>query len=232
MKRMKRYDFIFSIGQACSCTENLRKAKLQVMSYPFDWLYGTSIKERVDLLVDDFKGWFEKDDFVFDCYKDGSRFNVYRNIHTGLIYNHDFPRDDDFETGYAKVSARYARRVARLYGQIKASRRALAVYVEQPYTRDYMSDEDLVALKAKLDARFGAGKVDLLYIHHAETLTAIQREVLDGVTVMSLNYKSKNADALDYQVDRKLLSKAIKGTVGFTASARIRWVISKLRGAL
>lgn len=230
VRRMKRYDFIFSIGQACSCTENLRKANLQVMSYPFDWLYGTSIKERVDLLVSDFKGWFEKNDFVFDCYKDGSRFNVYRNTHTKLIFNHDFPKDDDFDTGYVKVAAKYERRVARLLEKIESSRRVLSVYVEQPYTREYTSDEELMHLKAKLDARFGEGKVELLYIHHGESLKSVCREATRGVWIMALDYKSRKAGAFDYQVDRKRLAKAIKTQVGLSFTARIKWIAAKLKG--
>lgn len=227
---MKRYDFIFSIGQACSSTENLRKANLQVMSYPFDWLYGTTIKERVDLLVNDFKGWFEKNDFIFDCYKEGSRFNVYKNTRTGLIFNHDFPKEDDFATGYAKVSERYKRRVARLLGKIEASRHALAVYVEQPYTRQYSSDEELKTLKARLDARFGDGKVELLYIHHGESLKSVCREATRGVWIMALDYKSRKAGAFDYQVDRKRLAKAIKTQVGLSFTARIKWIAAKLKG--
>lgn len=224
-----RYDFIFSIGQACSCTENLRKANLQVCSFPFDWLYGTTIKERVDLLVNDFKGWFEKSDFVFDCYKDGSRFNVYKNTRTGLIFNHDFPKYDDFDTGYKKVSAKYERRVSRLLERVFESRRSLAVYVEQPYTREYASEAMLIALKAKLDARFGEGKVDILYVHHGESFKASGREVCPGVTVLALDYKSRKEGAFDYQVDRKLLSSTLKKHIGLTLKARIRWIVAKLR---
>lgn len=228
---MKRYDFIFSLGQACSCTENLRKANLQVMSYPFDWLYGTTIKERVDLLVAGFKGWFEKGDFVFDCHKDGSRFNVYRNTRTGLIFNHDFPTEDDFDTGYAKVADKYTRRVARLLGKVEAARRALAVYVEQPYVRDVPSDEDLKALKARLDARFGDGKIDILYVHPGETLAAVRREVAAGVVVLALDYKSRKEGAFDYQVDRKLLSGAIKQNAKLTFRARMKWICAKVKGS-
>lgn len=226
---MKRYDFIFSLGQACSSTENLRKANLQVFSYPFDWLYGTTIKERVELLVSDFSGWFEKGDFVFDCYKEGSRFNVYKNIRTNLIFNHDFPKEDDFETGYKKVAAKYERRVFRLLERVSESRRSLAVYIEQPYTREYTSDEDLIALKAKLDARFGEAKVDILYVHYGETSKAVLREVSPGVSVLTLDYKSRKEGAFDYQVDRKLLSSALRKHVGLTPRARIHWVVSKLR---
>ena len=35
---MKTYDFIFGLGNACSCTQTLREADLQVLSFPFDWV--------------------------------------------------------------------------------------------------------------------------------------------------------------------------------------------------
>lgn len=38
----KKYDLIFSIGEACSCAEVLRESRLRFYSYPFDWLYGST----------------------------------------------------------------------------------------------------------------------------------------------------------------------------------------------
>ncbi len=224
----KRYDFVFSLGQACSCTENLRKAKLQVLSYPFDWLYGTSLEARIGLLVNDFRDWFRKDDFEFDSDKPGSKFHVYRNVRTGLIFNHDFPRSDDFTTGYGKVCARYKRRTARLIKKIEASAKVLAVYVEQPYARDFVPDHKLIYCKDRLNSRFRDSTVDLLYVHRGDSRDARWRTIANGVTTLSLDYRSTAPDALDYQVDRILLSNAMKSRIGLTIAARIKWLATKM----
>lgn len=198
------------------------------MSYPFDWLYGTNLEDRIGLLVNDFRDWFSKDDFEFDSDKPGSKFHVYRNVRTGLIFNHDFPRSDDFTTGYGKVCAKYERRTARLLRKIEAATKVLAVYVEQPYTCEFVSDHKLACCKDRLNSRFPKTSVDLLYIHRGDTRNAQWREIADGVTALSLDYKSTVPDALDYQVDRTLLSNALKSRIGLTIAARIKWLATKM----
>jgi len=48
---MEAYDLIFSIGEACFCTQILRFNNLQEFSYPFDWMYGSTFSEvQCDIL--------------------------------------------------------------------------------------------------------------------------------------------------------------------------------------
>ena len=225
---MRRYDFIFSIGQACSCTENLRKARLQVFSYPFDWLYGTDLENRVKLLTSGFKNWFNEVDFSFVEDKPGARFHVYKNRKTGLIFNHDFPREEDFKTGYGTVSEKYGRRVARLLNKIETSRKVLAVYIEQPYTEDFIPDAKLIELQRQLAEKFGAGAIDLLYVHKGRSRQAEWRDVTDGVMILALDYRSTDPNAFDYQVNRKCLSGALKKKIGLTLCSRVYWIWHQL----
>ena len=55
------YDFIFSIGEACSCTSVLRNSGLQFESYPLDWIWGGNIELRTMFLINNFDGFFNKD---------------------------------------------------------------------------------------------------------------------------------------------------------------------------
>lgn len=226
---MRRYDFIFSLGQACSCTENLRKARMQVFSYPFDWLYGTDLENRVKLLTSNFKGWFNEEDFSFMEDKPGSRFHVYKNRKTGLVFNHDFPQAEDFKTGYASVSGKYGRRVARLLNKIETSPKVLAVYIEQPYTEDFVADAKLIELQRLLAERFGAGVIDLLYVHKGRSRQAEWRDVAGGVMILALDYKSTDPNAFDYQVDRRCLSKSLKKKIGLTFCSRVSWIWHQLK---
>ena len=64
MSKFKKYDLIFSIGEACSCTEMLRKCRLQFYSYPFDWLFGSTFLNRIKMLCDDMKTFINKEETV------------------------------------------------------------------------------------------------------------------------------------------------------------------------
>ena len=57
---MKKYDLIFSIGEACSCTSALRLAKLQFKSYPLDWLFGSDFIGRCKILASQFEHFIGK----------------------------------------------------------------------------------------------------------------------------------------------------------------------------
>ena len=49
MKR-KKYDLIFSLGEACLTATFLKKLSLRAMSTPFDWIAGGTFEKRVDFL--------------------------------------------------------------------------------------------------------------------------------------------------------------------------------------
>ena len=64
---MKTYDFVFGLGRACACTQTLRKAGLQHLSLPWDWIavdYNPTepdLLERVNIIRTDFKDWFNQE---------------------------------------------------------------------------------------------------------------------------------------------------------------------------
>ena len=60
--KKERFDFICSLGSSCLCATSLREAGLRLSSGPFDWLLGPSLKFRVDMVANDFAGWFERED--------------------------------------------------------------------------------------------------------------------------------------------------------------------------
>jgi len=58
----EKYDFIVSIGSDCTCSGILRARKLQDFSFPFDWLAGGRLNDRISLVVNDFKDFLNKED--------------------------------------------------------------------------------------------------------------------------------------------------------------------------
>lgn len=60
----KKFDLIFSLGEDCACSSYLRRFNLQEYSYPFDWLTKADFSVRVDLLLNDFEGFLEKENLI------------------------------------------------------------------------------------------------------------------------------------------------------------------------
>lgn len=135
------YDLVIPLGEACSATETLRAAGLQLLSFPFDWIAPGDPKSattqrdlvlRARIMADRFEGWFRQDDLAFIGHPPNGQKDIYGNRSNGLIFNHDFLHGLDFKTAYANVSARYRRRADRLLKILRAARRVLIVRVERP----------------------------------------------------------------------------------------------------
>lgn len=151
----KKYDLVFGIGAACSCSQMLRKTGLQFSSYPFDWLYGTDFSGRVDILTNDFKDFVNKEDLTFINATNGDKDNpcdVYNNVKNGITFNHDFPQGVPLEQSYPAVKAKYDRRIDRLLKRIERSENTLIVYVEIPTSPENTTLETLLNCREKLCA--------------------------------------------------------------------------------
>jgi len=163
VKMKKQYDLIVSIGAACPCTTALRAQHLQDFSYPFDWLFGSTLSTRADILVNDFKGWFDKEDLTFVREVPDVNGMCYMNNKTGLCYNHDFKKDKTFDAQYPEIKAKYDRRIARLLEKAETAENILLVYIEKPNCTEQVPDNELLKIEKVLQKRFG-NKVDLLYL--------------------------------------------------------------------
>lgn len=149
------------------CATSLRDAGLRLSSGPFDWLLGPSLKSRVDLISNDFAGWFEPRDFEFLGNPEKFEHDSYRNRRTGYKFSHDFELGKSFEESFPAVREKYARRIDRFYDRIRASRRILLVWLENPVVNDRPSDEDVVASLRTLAEKFPGVKVEILVVDRA-----------------------------------------------------------------
>ena len=165
--RKERFDFVCSIGSSCLCATSLRDSGLRLSSGPFDWLLGPGMKARVDLIVRDFEGWLEPGDFEFLGNPNKFEHDSYRNRKTGYKFSHDFEIGTPFEVSFPAVREKYMRRIARFYERVRASRRVLLVWLENPVEDDRPTDEDVAASVAALAAKFPGVKVELLVVDRA-----------------------------------------------------------------
>lgn len=166
-EKKRGYDFIFSIGSACYCSYYLRQLNLQTKSYPFDWVRECCFENRADLIVSDFKDFFNKEDFEF-LHK-SNKFNnkdIYKNKRTNVHFVHDFPPQEEqsFDDAYPAQLAKYNRRIKRLYKEIQKSKKVLAVYLAHPTLNIHVDDETLIRIQQKLQQKFPKQQIDILYL--------------------------------------------------------------------
>ena len=192
MKNKKTYDLYVSLGAACSCTGTLRARNLQHYSYPFDWLYGSTLPERVNILVNDFKDWINKEDLEYV----GNRLepepcDIYANKRTGIVFNHDFPLEVPLDDSWTSVNEKYTRRIERLLEQIQTSNNVLFVYMETPAQQDILDNNSLQEIHKTLKNRFPETNIDILYIYNSNNISYKAKKIIEcskNITVVSFDY--------------------------------------------
>src|SRR5574344_454709 len=139
-----KYDLIFGIGEACSCSQALRNQNLQVYSYPFDWLFGSTFEGRINILVNKFKDFINKSDLEYSYSKRNIHCNAYHNKKNDLTFNHDFQKDISFEEAYPQIRTKYDRRINRLLQKIESAKSILVVYLQTPELNHIQIENDLI----------------------------------------------------------------------------------------
>ncbi len=209
------YDFIFGIGEACSCSETLRKCGLQFQSYPLDWLYGGDIKTRVNLLVNNFEDFINIDDLQ----KQGERENplpcdIYANLKNKIVFNHDFPLRKNLDETYPLVFEKYNRRIKRLYENIENSNKILIVYIQNPASKTKIIR---IIRKIKfviqlISKKFPNKEINLLYIANKNFFLPFKLKFKIGKNSLLYitNYKRKDNTLPEFIVNPDVLNRIFK----------------------
>lgn len=205
----KKYDFVFGIGEACSCSTALRAAHLQIQSFPTDWLSGLDFKGRTALVVSDFKDFFNAEDLKYAG--DNKKSDTYVNTRTGVTFFHDFPLHSDFAAQYPQVKAKYDKRIARMLSAIENAKNALIVYMNVPVReKERPTDGELTDCLSAFEKRFPDTKFDLLYLSNDSDIPykkrAVER-VRDNLFVVSFAYRPNKAEVSPMAVRKRDLAK-------------------------
>ena len=231
----KKYDFIFSIGERCACSEALRRSNLQFASFPFDWLLCAGLEQNARFVANHFKDFLVVEHLVDMNTENGDPENpchVYRDQKTGIVFHHDFPVGLSFEEGLPLVREKYRRRINRLYQKIQLSKTVLAVYMESPTTDHPKEDTNRIISGYQVLCRaFPNQEVHVLYL--VNNKGPVQRShPCANVTVMTFDYKRKKPGGYDYSVDTAVLNKFFKGyRLNHSLGKRIHtWVLRLLAG--
>jgi len=160
----EEYDFVASIGYDCHCATMLRKLGLRSCSSPLDWLTCAPLETRLRLVETRFAGFLEKGNMrrlEKEPDAPGKGNDHYEDTATGLRFFHDFRETLPFDESYAQVSAKYARRIARLYVNVEHARRTLFVWCDLARP---LLEEARLAAEARLRAAFPGRDVRLLAV--------------------------------------------------------------------
>lgn len=214
----KKYDLIFGIGEACSCSSTLRHANLQIKSFPFDWLFGSTFLGRVNILVNNFKNLINLQDI--ECTGNNGiphhLCDIYTNKSNGLGFNHDFLSGVNPASVIDEISEKYQRRGNRLIEKANKSENILAVWIDSPGSNWQMkNDEDFIKGQELLQKKFKNAKLDLLVITWEKNLPYKQRKyekLNENIEKYTFDYQfhHKKKYIADYVVDEKLLCKVLK----------------------
>ena len=213
---MKTYDFIFGLGNACSCTQTLREADLQLLSFPFDWVILSEtddLRRRVETIANGFAGWFEKGDLrKIGDYAPSNR-DIYRNEATGTVFNHEFWRNEDLDLAYPAVRAKYDRRIRRFLGLLAASQEILVVRVDRPDQVPPTSEAECREALRRLRALYPAAHFEMLHLAMKDGVSVEDRQVEDlgdGFVRVSCDYRNRAAGAEPYAVRFDVASTAVR----------------------
>lgn len=219
--KKRKYDLVLGLGVACSCTETLRAARLQFLSFPFDWIspktespadYEHELRARADFLADGFADWLRKEDLRFMHRYETGRTDVYFNRRLRQVFNHDFPAGSDFDAQFPAVAAKYDRRARRLMGILRAAKRVLLVRIDRPeMTVPTSSDDCLYALDV-LARAFPRTHFDFFLLSNSPGIPPERRQetrVAENFTRVSFDYTIRGEGAKPFLVDLHVTSRLL-----------------------
>jgi hypothetical protein len=208
----KQYDFVFGIGGACSCTQILRKCRLQFNSYPFDWLFGADILTRTKLLANNFEDFINFEDLEDTGNNNEDANNLCENYHNkknDITFNHDFKYGKPLTETYGCVKEKYDRRIKRLISQIEKSNNVLVVFLQAPNDDHAVEDGILIESHTILKTRFPKQNISLLYLFckHGNK-DFVCKEIQEDLTRVEYDYDAYDK-MVPYAVDNNILRKQL-----------------------
>lgn len=125
------YDAIFSLGDLCLASIQLKKHNLRPYSGVLDWMASPELSNVNELLENRFMGFLEYDNLRVVGYAD--TFICVSDDGYNLVSNHDFDGEKNTLTylgGYADVMEKYERRITRFLSEMENAKRILFVRTE------------------------------------------------------------------------------------------------------
>lgn len=223
----KRYDLAFGFGIACSCSQSLRRAGLQYLSFPGDWTSPVAIKDlprpnlviRVDRLCRGLDGFFRTEDFKLKERNPEKGKDHYDNTRTFYTFPHDFPAGCDLEATLQKVRDKYRRRYQRLLALLRSSKRVLVARIDFPDGSRPTSIDDCRYARKRLSETFPNAAFDFVLLQPEVDVPFADRRISHPepwLTRIAFDYRSDNPK------DDKLIPNLALTSAALKAVATVR----------
>ena len=201
--RQERYDLAFGFGIACSCSQSLRRAGLQYLSFPGDWTSPVAIRDlprpnlviRVDWLCRGLDGFFRTEDFKLKERHPEKGRDHYDNLRTFYTFPHDFPAGCDLEATLQKVRDKYQRRYQRLLTLIRSSKQILVARIDLPDGSRPTSIDDCRYARKRLSETFPNAAFDFVLLQPEVGVPFADRRTShpeSWLTRIAFDYRSDN----------------------------------------
>jgi len=224
--RRRRYDFVFGLGPACSCSLSLRAAGLQLASLPFDWNGLQTPAGRQKLLETDFADWMHREDFEPVSEEKAGRSNFWVNSKVHCAFAHDFKNKEISTEEISAVAEKYRRRIERMKRLIYSSQRVLVVWVQisgfpEPDVADMLS------FRTWAESFWPGVCFDMLFFRWRQGVPMDQAEDMEaeGVRTVSFDYQDRRQER--WFADHDLLGDWLKQRYAVrdyrTAAEKARW---------
>ncbi|MBP5616555.1 MAG: hypothetical protein J6X06_02010 [Elusimicrobiaceae bacterium] len=196
---MNHYEFIASIGENCACAELLNKLSLRQESSPFDWIRGSSLSQRIQLILNDFSNFLnEKYLTKIETNNPKEEHDMYRHQLYGTEFLHDFPKNIELKNTLPIVQHKYNRRIFRFQRHL-CQEKVLLVFI----SKHAHSETFLISSVESLNQKYPNAEISLLYIEHNPKLA--MTKTIEKVFKKRIYYVQLNNSPVDSSTDFLIL---------------------------
>ncbi|MCM3197170.1 DUF1796 family putative cysteine peptidase [Priestia megaterium] len=180
------YDAIFSLGDLCLASIQLRKNNLRPFAGPLDWMSSPSLSSVNRLLQNRFEGFMELSNLNPTGYSTGvdstDPFLVVVDKNYGIVSSHDFKADENTLTHlvtYPEVKKKLNKRIQRFLDKMSTSQRILFVRTEATFS-EVLELESILSNMVKKEFH-------ILVVNHSNINDMVEKSwPLERVTVVKL----------------------------------------------
>lgn len=131
------YDAIFSLGDLCLASLQLRKINLRPFAGPLDWMSSPSLPNVSRLLKNRFAGYMDKSNLIPSGYSTGvdssEQYLCLTDMGYQIVSSHDFKASQNTFSNlatYPEVRAKFDRRIKRFLEMLSTGKRILFIRTE------------------------------------------------------------------------------------------------------
>lgn len=205
----EKYDLIFSLGSFPLVSKLLKDKELQIYDFPFDKIIGGDLFTRLSLLMLDCNNFIEQKNIIKQENIPVEGAVQYKDSKTGFIYNSDFDNNIPVENNYPLVKLRYDKYIRNLNVCMKAAKKILIIYIENPQIKEDDVDNEELIIEAlqKLTMKYPNKNFKFLYIKNDENSKEIKvTPINNNSQKIIMKFYKQFSEMSSHEIDMNILS--------------------------